>query len=229
MGAGSGPERSPFWAEEAEGRVGASGVDFGLLGSNRALRLVLLDWSADWDLRRCCSVADRSVLVCVLVCGIGSVGCWRGSEGRLLPARPTQHTSPIRNWLAFAPTTHAPVGCNKLDPQLQTRLHLPNQTLLDSNPPTRPLSLDPASAVSLPSHTARSAIPELAAMLDLDGAISILLRKKLLGEALIKEICEKTKELLMRESNVVHIQAPVTVVGDIHGQAPKQTRIGLNP
>ena len=66
-------------------------------------------------------------------------------------------------------------------------------------------------------------------MLDLDGAISILLRKKLLGEALIKEICEKTKELLMRESNVVHIQAPVTVVGDIHGQAPKQTRFGLNP
>ncbi|GAA5936313.1 hypothetical protein JCM3775_006461 [Rhodotorula graminis] len=55
-------------------------------------------------------------------------------------------------------------------------------------------------------------------MLDLDGAISILLRKKLLGEALLKEICEKTKELLMRESNVVHIQAPVTVVGDIHGQ-----------
>lgn len=64
-------------------------------------------------------------------------------------------------------------------------------------------------------------------MLDLDGAISILLRKKLLGEALIKEICEKTKELLMRESNVVHISAPVTVVGDIHGcvlLSPRQTR-----
>lgn len=26
------------------------------------------------------------------------------------------------------------------------------------------------------------------------------------------------KELLMTESNVVHIAAPVTVVGDIHGQ-----------
>jgi hypothetical protein len=26
------------------------------------------------------------------------------------------------------------------------------------------------------------------------------------------------KELLMKESNVVHIRAPVTVVGDIHGQ-----------
>lgn len=54
-------------------------------------------------------------------------------------------------------------------------------------------------------------------MLDLDGAIAQLLRKGLLGESLVKEICEKTKELLMRESNVVHISAPVTVVGDIHG------------
>jgi serine/threonine-protein phosphatase PPG1 len=41
--------------------------------------------------------------------------------------------------------------------------------------------------------------------------------KKLLGEALVREVCEKTKELLMRESNVVHLSAPVTVVGDIHG------------
>ena len=35
---------------------------------------------------------------------------------------------------------------------------------------------------------------------------------------MIEAICAKTKELLMKESNVVHIQAPVTVVGDIHGQ-----------
>jgi hypothetical protein len=34
----------------------------------------------------------------------------------------------------------------------------------------------------------------------------------------IEAICAKTKELLMLESNVVHIAAPVTVVGDIHGQ-----------
>ena len=52
---------------------------------------------------------------------------------------------------------------------------------------------------------------------DLDACIEQLLRKQLLHEALLKEICEKTKEVLMRESNVVHISAPVTVVGDIHG------------
>lgn len=52
---------------------------------------------------------------------------------------------------------------------------------------------------------------------DLDACIAQLLQKQLLGEALLREICEKTKELLMRESNVVHIASPVTVVGDIHG------------
>ena len=35
---------------------------------------------------------------------------------------------------------------------------------------------------------------------------------------MIEAICAKAKELLMKESNVVHIAAPVTVVGDIHGQ-----------
>lgn len=52
---------------------------------------------------------------------------------------------------------------------------------------------------------------------DLDACIAQLLKKQLLHEALLREICEKTKEVLMRESNVVHVSAPVTVVGDIHG------------
>ncbi|BEI85439.1 hypothetical protein CcaverHIS002_0508400 [Cutaneotrichosporon cavernicola] len=53
---------------------------------------------------------------------------------------------------------------------------------------------------------------------DLDACIDRLRDKQLLGEALLREICEKTKEVLMRESNVVHVSSPVTVVGDIHGQ-----------
>lgn len=52
---------------------------------------------------------------------------------------------------------------------------------------------------------------------NLDACIEQLLSKQLLHEALLREICEKTKEVLMRESNVVHVSAPVTVVGDIHG------------
>lgn len=56
------------------------------------------------------------------------------------------------------------------------------------------------------------------ASVDLDECISRLYRKELLAESVIEAICAKTKELLMRESNVVHVAAPVTVVGDIHGQ-----------
>lgn len=56
------------------------------------------------------------------------------------------------------------------------------------------------------------------ASVDLDECISRLYKKELLAESVIEAICAKTKELLMRESNVVHVKAPVTVVGDIHGQ-----------
>ncbi|KAI1143121.1 serine/threonine-protein phosphatase PP2A catalytic subunit [Hypoxylon sp. FL0543] len=61
-------------------------------------------------------------------------------------------------------------------------------------------------------------MPGLPASVDLDECISRLYKKELLAESVIEAICAKTKELLMRESNVVHVRAPVTVVGDIHGQ-----------
>lgn len=56
------------------------------------------------------------------------------------------------------------------------------------------------------------------ASIDLDECIGRLYKKELLAESVIEAICAKAKELLMKESNVVHIAAPVTVVGDIHGQ-----------
>jgi serine/threonine-protein phosphatase PPG1 len=48
--------------------------------------------------------------------------------------------------------------------------------------------------------------------------IGRLYRKELLAESVVEAICAKAKQLLMKESNVVHIAAPATVVGDIHGQ-----------
>jgi len=38
------------------------------------------------------------------------------------------------------------------------------------------------------------------------------------GEQVIKEICDKVKEIHIYESNVQLIKSPVTVVGDVHGQ-----------
>ncbi|ORX91104.1 Ser/Thr protein phosphatase, partial [Basidiobolus meristosporus CBS 931.73] len=55
-------------------------------------------------------------------------------------------------------------------------------------------------------------------MLNLEECIERLFKRQLLAEPVVKELCEKTKELLLQESNVVHIKTPVTVVGDIHGQ-----------
>lgn len=56
------------------------------------------------------------------------------------------------------------------------------------------------------------------ASIDLDECIERIYKRELLADSVIEAICSKAKELLMKESNVVHIAAPVTVVGDIHGQ-----------
>ncbi|KCV68080.1 serine/threonine-protein phosphatase 2A catalytic subunit B [Fonticula alba] len=53
---------------------------------------------------------------------------------------------------------------------------------------------------------------------DLDECIERITRLELLDISLINFLCESMKELLLREPNVVHISAPVTVVGDVHGQ-----------
>ena len=56
--------------------------------------------------------------------------------------------------------------------------------------------------------------------LDLDECIEKLKRRELLREEILEAICELVKDVLMRESNVVHVRAPITVVGDIHGSLP---------
>jgi len=54
--------------------------------------------------------------------------------------------------------------------------------------------------------------------LHLEQCIEQLYRGEMLSEATMKELCERMKELLMNESNVLSIKSPVTVVGDVHGQ-----------
>lgn len=76
----------------------------------------------------------------------------------------------------------------------------------------------PSEFTCIGSVAARIELTRLPASVDLDECIARLYKKELLAESVIEAICAKTKELLMKESNVVHIEAPVTVVGDIHGQ-----------
>ena len=53
--------------------------------------------------------------------------------------------------------------------------------------------------------------------LHLEQCIEQLYRGDMLDEATMKELCERMKELLLNESNVLAVKSPVTVVGDVHG------------
>lgn len=55
-------------------------------------------------------------------------------------------------------------------------------------------------------------------MCNLDRIIEQLRRCEYIIESEVKDLCEKAKELLIEESNVQRVDAPVTVCGDVHGQ-----------
>ncbi|CAD7926726.1 unnamed protein product [Amoebophrya sp. A25] len=53
---------------------------------------------------------------------------------------------------------------------------------------------------------------------ELDRQIEQLRRCEYIREAEVKILCSKAREILVEESNVQRIEAPVTICGDIHGQ-----------
>eukprot|EP01116_Phalansterium_solitarium_P008709 TRINITY_DN2266_c0_g3_i2.p1 TRINITY_DN2266_c0_g3~~TRINITY_DN2266_c0_g3_i2.p1 ORF type:complete len:312 (+),score=64.09 TRINITY_DN2266_c0_g3_i2:209-1144(+) len=53
---------------------------------------------------------------------------------------------------------------------------------------------------------------------DLDRQIEQLRNCQLIKEKEVKALCDKAKEILIEESNVQSVDAPVTICGDIHGQ-----------
>jgi len=66
-------------------------------------------------------------------------------------------------------------------------------------------------------------VPVLCAMADKstdfrDEWITTIKECKYLQEPDLKKLCEMVKELLLEESNVQPVAAPVTICGDIHGQ-----------
>lgn len=52
----------------------------------------------------------------------------------------------------------------------------------------------------------------------LDEQIAKLMECRLLTEREVKQLCEKAKEILVKEENVQPVRTPVTVCGDVHGQ-----------
>ncbi|KAI1260740.1 Metallo-dependent phosphatase-like protein [Xylariaceae sp. FL1019] len=73
------------------------------------------------------------------------------------------------------------------------------------------------------SSSARAAVPKpgpakLTAGAGLDEWLEQAKLCHYLPEAVMKELCEMVKEVLMEESNIQPVVTPVTVCGDIHGQ-----------
>ena len=55
-------------------------------------------------------------------------------------------------------------------------------------------------------------------MMQIDRTISLLKQGKHVTEDAVYALCLKSQELLMTEANVTHVDTPVTICGDIHGQ-----------
>ena len=51
-----------------------------------------------------------------------------------------------------------------------------------------------------------------------DKWYSQLKEGKCLPENELKELCNKIKEILIEESNIISINSPVVICGDLHGQ-----------
>ncbi|KAF4695321.1 CAAX prenyl protease 1 [Perkinsus olseni] len=64
----------------------------------------------------------------------------------------------------------------------------------------------------------KSAVPSRTSVFDVDACLEKAKKCELLSAPQIRVLCERLKDILEEESNVLQLQPPVTVVGDVHGQ-----------
>ena len=53
---------------------------------------------------------------------------------------------------------------------------------------------------------------------ELDQQIDTLMKCKLLSENEVLALCDKGREILAQEPNVLEVSCPLTIIGDVHGQ-----------
>lgn len=54
--------------------------------------------------------------------------------------------------------------------------------------------------------------------MDIKGLIEDIRAERPIHEKVVKNICKKVQEIFMGESNLINVEAPINVIGDVHGQ-----------